>query len=295
MLSIQQGGGPTGSELPFSSRQEEDDELVRSALAAKEKGTPSVYSAMLKPPATLIVKGFSSKEECIKAATTIQSVARGRQGCIKFRYFMLLKQLNGADEKKEHEIRQIRKETKRKKEEFLKDAKARAKKNSDSEESHKLKQLGLEESHKLWKTLREDNSIVQSQNAKIDQNIENLRLNNSTLSNLAEKKGDALRRWEARYRRLLKDNEELTQAKTDRKKILEVLEERLDLKTKYASSEHIIKLLYENTIRDTIKLATARGDDTMVRHFNGYKGLLDKLKAELIKKHATNASNSRDV
>jgi hypothetical protein len=238
----------------------------------------------------LIVKGLHSMEECIKAATTIQSVARGRQGRIKFHYFMLLKQLDGADEKKEQEIRQIREETERKKEEFLKDAKARAKKNYVSEESQKLKQLDLEESPNLWKTLREDNSIVQSQNEKLGQNIENLRLNNSTLSNLAEKNGNASRNVELNYRRLLKVNKELMKAEADRKKVLDDLEERLNLQTKHASLEHRIKLLHENVIRGTIKIALSRGDDSMVRHFKGYEGLLDRLKADKVKRRTLSKS-----
>jgi hypothetical protein len=80
--------------------------------------------------------------------------------------------------------------------------------------------------------LQEDTRIVHSQNAKLGHNIENLRVNNSTLSELAEKDGNVFRNLEAHYRHFsVVANEKLMKAKADCKKKVEVLEVRLDLQT----------------------------------------------------------------
>jgi hypothetical protein len=81
---------------------------LQSAMKTPKMSTLKKKSKSLSFSEPLVlIKGFPSKEECIEAATKIQSVTRGRQGRIKLRYSMLLQQLDNADGKREQEIVQI--------------------------------------------------------------------------------------------------------------------------------------------------------------------------------------------
>jgi DNA repair exonuclease SbcCD ATPase subunit len=228
---------------------------VKSQESATEKSQAGPLKARTKSPRRKVTAAKTGDEPPAKSTPR-----KGEMVADGARAHMLMKQLEEMDRKKKEEIRQIRKETKRKKKEILKDAKARearAKKKTK-------KNPDLEENHKLIGTLREDNRRVRPQIAKLEQNIENLRLNNSKLSTLDEKDGEAFRNLEAHYQHLVKGNEKLMKAKAVCKKEIKELSESIDLKTEYGSAEHRMELAHKITIRATVKLAKSGGDDSLV-------------------------------
>lgn len=215
-----------------------------------------------------IIKREPSKEERVEAAITVQAVFRGREGRIKARYFMLRKQLDEADGKKEQELRRVQEELEYKKNELFERAKARSMRNDQKIE--KVAASKVEENQATVQSLRKGNSKMREKNKKLKSALRELSADYCRLENSIAVSEDYFGKLVIHQEGAVKENERLTAIRPMYTAKVDELEAKSETLRQYGAAEFKMKMCYQNFIFSVAGMVEKCDDEGLEGLINGY-------------------------